>query len=190
MAYSRKVREAARRYWLLGHSDEKILPLLKADFPDEPTPNRPNTILAWRQAEVWETDLEIIAGKAQEKRREELATELAQMNTRQLALLSLLDSHTQLLLTTRMVKGGGGKPIDTQLSAGELAQVAATLDRSIKNQRLIRGVPTTQAKIDADVSQEIEIDFSRLTREQIHRIADGEDPRTVLGMYNKWGNFR
>lgn len=183
MAYSRKVREAARRYWLLGYSDEKIIPLLKPDFPDEPTPNRPNTILAWRQAEHWEADLEIIAEKAQGFRREELASELGKMSERQLALLSLLDSHAQLMLTARVVKGTDGKPRDTELSASELSQVASALDRSIKNQRLIRGAPTVQAQIDA--TQDIEIDFNALSLDQIHRIADGEDPRVVLGLHQR-----
>ena len=183
MAYSRTIRESARRYWLLGQSDEKIVPMLKADFPDEQTPARWHTIADWRKAEDWESDLEIIDRKATEKRQEELATELAAMNTRQIALLNLLDSHTQLLLTTRMVKGDGGKPIDTELSAAEVSQLSSALDRSIKNQRRIRGASTAQAQIDANVrSQEIEIDFKTLTHDQIHRIAEGESPWIVLGL--------
>ena len=176
MACSRKVREAARRYWLLGYSDEKMVPMLKADFPDEPCPNRANTILAWRQQEDWASDLSIIAAKAQENRREELATELAQMSARQLALLGLLDSHAQLLLTARVVKSESGKMIDTQLGAGEIAQVASALERSIKNQRLIRGVPTS---LDVH-GEEMEVDFSKLTDAQLERIRDGEPPRVVL----------
>lgn len=180
MAYSRPVREAARRYWLLGYSDEKIVPLLKADFPNEKTPSRWHTISDWRHLENWETDLEIIAQKATEKRQEELATELAQMNTRQLTLLSLLDSHVQLMLTARLVRGDGGKPIDTQLSAGELAQAAAALDRSIKNQRLIRGAPTTQAQVEASVQLAGQVDLTQLTDEELERIAKGEDLFGVL----------
>jgi hypothetical protein len=107
------------------------------------------------------------------------------MNDRQIALLSLLDSHIQLMLTARMVKRDG-KPIDTELGAGELAQVAAALDRSIKNQRLIRGVPTTQAQVNADIrSQGIEIDFEKLTDEELQRYVDGEDLWNVLGMDQK-----
>lgn len=177
MAYSRKVRETARRYWLLGYSDEKIIPMLKADFPDEQTPTRWHTITDWRKADNWESDLEIIVIKATEKRQEELATELAQMNTRQLALLSLLDSHVQLMLTARMVKGSDGKSRDTELSAGELSQVASTLDRSIKNQRLIRGVPTEQSRVDSAVTL---INWEELSDEQLGRILQGESPTRVL----------
>jgi len=178
MAYSRKVREAARRYWLLGYSDEKILPMLKADFPDEKTPTRWHTISDWRQAEDWEADLEIIVTKATEKRQEELATELAAMNTRQIALLNLLDSHTQLLLTTRMVKGDGGKPIDTELSAAEVSQLSSALDRSIKNQRLIRNLPTTQSQIESTVN--MNLDMKELTDEQLESLVNGERPENVL----------
>src|SRR3990172_1087714 len=185
MACSRKVREAARRYWLLGLSDGKMVPKLKADFPGEKTPVRWHTIADWRKAENWEADLEIIVIKATEKRQEELGSELGKMSERQLALLSLLDSHAQLMLTARVVKGAGGKPRDTELSAGELSQIASALDRSIKNQRLIRGVSTE--KIESN--QEIEIDFKTLTMDQISRIADGEDPRIVLGFF-KGGRVR
>jgi uncharacterized protein YjcR len=119
MACSRKVREAARRYWLLGYSDEKIIPRLAQEFLDEKTPTRPNTILAWRRAEDWEADREIIAVKAQEKRKEELAEEIAKMSEKQLGLLSQLDAHVQLMLS-RVVKSESGEPRDTELTGRRL----------------------------------------------------------------------
>jgi len=176
MAYSRPVREAARRYWLLGYSDEKILPLLKADFPDQKTPSRPNTILAWRQADNWFADLEIIAAKAQENRSEEIATELGKMTDRQLGLLHQLDAHVQLMLT-RIVKSETGKPIDTQLEAGELSQLASTIDRSIKAQRLIRGV-LPPAKTETSLLDQI--DMEDLSDEELERLSKGENPKRVL----------
>lgn len=176
MAYSRKVRETARRYWLLGYSDEKIVPLLKADFPDEPTPNRPNTILAWRQAEVWETDLEIIAAKAQEKRREELATELAAMNAQQLALLALVNGHVQVKLMISLIKDSDGKVKDSRLSDPGLLQIMTTLEKSIKSQRLIRNLPTTQARVDSAMK----IEWEQLTDEQLERLVSGESPENLL----------
>ena len=56
MACSRKVREAARRYWLLGYSDEKIIPRLTQEFPDEKTPTRLYTIYDWRKKDQWSDD--------------------------------------------------------------------------------------------------------------------------------------
>ena len=56
MACSRKVREAARRYWLLGYSDEKIIPRLTQEFLDEKTPTRPYTIYDWRKKNQWSDD--------------------------------------------------------------------------------------------------------------------------------------
>lgn len=176
MAYSRKVREAARRYWLLGYSDEKLIPLLKRDFPDEPTPTRLATIYDWRKRYGWTADIEIIEEKAREKREEELGAELGKMNERQLGLLYLLDSHLQIILTARLVRDESGKPVDTELNMLDLSQAAATLDKSIKNQRLIRSLPTTQAQINSLIN----IDPRQLTDEQLERLASGEDPQVVL----------
>ena len=179
MACSRNVKEAARRYWLLGYSDEKILPLLKRDFPSEKTPSRAKTILEWRQKETWAADLEIIAAKADQKRTENLADELAKMSEKQLGLLTQLDAHLQLLLT-RIVRDQSGKAIDTQLTPSELSQMAQALDRTIKNKRLIRGVPTTQTAIDANVQLAGELDVTQFTTEELERIAKGDDLFTVL----------
>ena len=176
MACSRKVREAARRYWLLGYSDEKIVPRLAQDFPDEKTPARPNTILTWRKQDGWEADLEIIAVKAAEKRSEMLSDEIAQMNAAQLELLTQFEAHLQLLLA-RIVKDECGEAIDSGLTPLELSQMTQVLDKTIKNQRLIRDQPTSQQKIESH----LDIDFSQLTDEQLERIASGEHPATVLG---------
>ena len=176
MACSRKVREAARRYWLLGYSDEKIVSLLVRDFPDEKTPTRPDTIYDWRKKDRWSDDLDIIETKMREKRDEILSDEIAKMNGEQLGLLTRFDTHLQLLLT-RTAKDECGVAIDSGLTPLELSQMAQALDKTIKNQRLIRNQPTSQQKIESH----LDIDFTQLTDEQLERIASGEPPATVLG---------
>lgn len=178
MASSRRVREAARRFWLLGYSDEKIIPLLATDFPDEKTPSRSNTILEWRQKDGWKADLEIIEVKAEEKRREMLSEELAAANEKALTYFDRLDTHMNLMLqrVVRTVVEGVQKIVDTQLTAAEIAHLATAGERSIKAQRLIREQSTAHIKTET----EYKLNHTLMTDQEVERLADGEPLHAVL----------
>ena len=64
---SRKVKEAARRYWLLGYTDPLIISKLKEDFEEVPSIH---TLGNWRKDENWNEDLVIVEERVKEKIRE------------------------------------------------------------------------------------------------------------------------
>ncbi len=123
LVYPLKVREKARRLFLLGYTVTAICSL--QGMPDR------STIRDWRYKEDWDADIPKIQERVREKRIENIATEIAKMDAEQLALLRKMRK-----------KIADHLKLDGLLGAKDLQALSLALDKAIKNERLIKGKVT------------------------------------------------
>lgn len=128
--YPAKVMEKARRLWLLGYTYSAISRI-------KDMPNNKKTYSKWRTKFDWDKDLDGIKERTREKRIENISTELAKLDSDQLAILKKMRKQI-----------GKHLEMEAMLEARDIQSLSIALDKAIKNERLIVGQATERQQTE------------------------------------------
>lgn len=128
-SYPQWVRDEAKRLWLKGYSSEKISKLPHM-------PDRRQTIDDWKIDEDWRGLAKRAVQKANNKMVGKIADSMSEMDDQQLDLLSKVREHINVHL--------GFDILDPK----DLKALTESLDKTVKNERLIRGQATDRQEAD------------------------------------------
>lgn len=140
MAYDLETKEKARMMWLKGKSFEQVADELDINM---------NTIFNWSVADNWKADIQDIQKKIKEKSNDYLADEIDRMNKIHLAQLAA--SHILIRNARDRVKEllqrDFEKPHEMRALTGAIRDLAASIDTTLKGERLIQNVSTENTQV-------------------------------------------
>ena len=171
MQGKRPTRETVERafwLWISGYTYREIAV--------EVGVSKEHTIMGWKNRYAWE------------ERGAEVRQSLNTRNNQRLADQILADEADDLKTIINLrehAKANIGKQVNGKtemLTPKNIQTLASALDTMSRRKRIIRQGHDTIDRAIIKKEAEITINFGELSREQIKRIADGEDPRVVMGL--------
>jgi len=165
---TRETIEKAFWLWINGYT--------YAEIAAEVGVSREHTVRAWRDKYRWEERAPEVRRNLDAKNNQRLADQILADEADDLKTIISLREHA---------KANIGKQIDGKtemLTPKNIQTLASALDTMSRRKRIIRQGHDTVDGAIIKKEAEITINFGELSREQIKRIADGEDPRVVMGI--------
>ena len=165
---TRETIERAFWLWLNGYSLTEVA--------QEVGVSKERTIAAWRDRYGWEERSVKVRRHLDDKKNQRIADQILADEADDLKTIINLREHA---------KANIGKQINGKtemLTPKNIQTLASALDTMSRRKRIIRQGHDTIDRAIIKKEAEITINFGELSREQIKRIADGEDPRVVMGL--------